>query len=270
MIPTKLSIFTFIVTSIIAAQPILQPIAIASQPPTISQTPATVKFPNQVFRLIQKDIQKRFGVSPKTLRLSGTRRSTWDGCMGVAQPNQACTQIAIFGWKVIVSGQNRFWVYHTDLNGSKIAYNATASLPRNTQIPTPSFINPKKIIPNSGSSVIFQSAQITGMTPEYYAVELTADGVLTRRAIGRNPGKPQKIKQLSKLQVQQFVNLLQNNSFSHLDGLSYLNMSAIAADATSFQLSYGGATVEYTSINTQQLPASLSRVIQAWQKISKS
>jgi hypothetical protein len=269
MILPKISLFTAILTVIIATQPILQPIAIATQPPANSSKQAKDKLPKNIFLLIQKDIQKRFGVSPQTIKLSNARRSTWDGCMGLAKPDRLCTQIAISGWQVIVSSQNRFWVYHTNENGKQLAYNATASLPRNAKIPTPGFVDKKNIIPTSGSSVIFQSAQTTGNSRGYYAWELTSDGVVTRRQITPNPGKPEKIKQLSQQQVKQFVDILNKNSFSHFNGLSYLNSGAIAADAVSYQLSYGGVVTEYTSTSPELLPTKLSRITSAWENLIK-
>ncbi|AFZ03218.1 hypothetical protein [Calothrix sp. PCC 6303] len=270
MIFPKLSFLTAILTLIITAQPVLQPIATADQPPIYtSQQIATNKLPKNVFLLIQKDIQKRFRVSPKTLQLSNAKPSTWDGCLGLAKPDRFCTQIAISGWQVIVSNksQNRFWVYHTNENGQQLAYNTTASLPRNAKIPTPGFVDKKNIVPTSSDSVIFQSAQTTGNSRGYYAWELTSDGVVTRRLITPNPGKAEKIKQLSQQQVKQFVETLNKNSFSHFNGLGYLNMNAVAADAVSYQLSYGGIITEYTDTSSDQLPTKLNRVISAWDKL---
>jgi hypothetical protein len=279
MILPKLNFITGILTVIIATQPILQPIANATQPPANSSKQAKDKLPKNIFLLIQKDIQKRFGVSPQTLQLSNARRSTWDGCLGLAKPDRLCTQIAISGWQVIVSNksQNRFWVYHTNENGKQLAYNITASLPRNAKIPTPGFVDRKNIIPTSGNSVIFQSAQTTGNSRGYYAWELTSDGTVTRRLITPNPSKPEKIKQLSKQEVKQFVDILNKNSFSHFNGLSYLNSGAvseaipkgIAADAVSYQLSNGGLVTEYTDTSPEQLPTKLSRIISAWDKLIK-
>jgi hypothetical protein len=66
MILPKLNFITGILTVIIATQPILQPIANATQPPANSSKQAKDKLPKNIFLLIQKDIQKRFGVSPQT------------------------------------------------------------------------------------------------------------------------------------------------------------------------------------------------------------
>ncbi|MBW4599738.1 MAG: hypothetical protein KME29_08995 [Calothrix sp. FI2-JRJ7] len=236
-----------------------------------TQKPNVEKLPQRTFRLIQRDIQKRFGTSPASLRFHAASRETWDGCMGLPKPNGACTAIAIPGWRVVVSDQakNAFWVYHTSNDGKILAYNATASLPRNAKISAPNIINKDKIIPTSSSSVIFQAAQITGFSSEYYAWELTNDGLLTRRAIGRNPGKPETIRQLSKQELKRFNDVLTQNSFNHFHRLSYLDMGAIAADAASFQLNYNGAVIEYTQTDIQKYPANLRRIISAWDTLQQ-
>ncbi|AKG20157.1 hypothetical protein [Calothrix sp. 336/3] len=263
MMLTKHNFLAVMFTLVLTTQPILQPTVVAAQPPVNTSAKVADKLPSKLLRVIQRDIQKRFKVSPQTLRLTNARRATWDSCMGLAQPNRLCTQIAISGWQVIVSNkiQNRFWIYHVDDSGKRLGFNSTASSPRVGQTSIPNFINPQKIIPTSSSSVIFQSAQITGFSPQYYAWELTSDGVLTRRTITQNPGKPEKIKQLTQEEVQQFISVLEKNSFSHFNGLSYLNMGAIAADAASFQLSFGGATVEYTN------PGKLAPIVSAWENL---
>lgn len=192
--------------------------------------------------------------------------------MGLPQPNGACTAIAIPGWRVVVFNQakNRFWVYHTSNDGKMLAYNVTASLPRNASLSAPNFINKDKIIPTSSSSVIFQAAQITGFSSEYYAWELTNNGLLTRRAIARNPGKPETIRQLSKQELERFIDVLNKNSFNHFHRLSYLDMDAIAADAASLQLNYNGTVVEYTQTNIQKYPANLRQIISAWDTLQQT
>lgn len=236
-----------------------------------TKKPNVEKLPQSTFRLIQRDIQKRFGVSPNNLQVNAASRETWDGCMGLPRPNGACTAIAIPGWRVVVSdkAKNRFWVYHASNDGKMLAYNATASLPRNAKISAPNIINKDKIIPTSSSSVIFQAAQTTGFSSEYYAWELTNDGLLTRRAIARNPGQPEKVRQLSKQELERFIDVLNKNSFGHFHRLSYLDMGAIAADAASFQLNYNGAVIEYTQSDLQKYPANLSRIISAWDTLQQ-
>ncbi len=51
----------------------------------------------------------------------------WDGCLGVPPtPDAMCTQIGIFGWRIVVSEQSQRWVYHTNHDGSDIRLNPAA------------------------------------------------------------------------------------------------------------------------------------------------
>jgi hypothetical protein len=274
----KIGILTILLSTIIGSQTLIATSAnsqvvetnvIAQNRVKNTKKSNAARLPQSTFRLIQGDIQKRFGVSENTLKLHVASPETWDGCMGLPLPNGACTTIAISGFRVVVSNQaqNRFWVYHTSNDGKMLAYNATASLPRNAKISAPNIVDRDKIIPTSGDSVIFQAVQTTGFSAEYYAWELTNNGLLTRRAIARNPGKPETIRQLSKQELERFTDILTKNSFNHFNRLSYLNMSAIAADAASFQLNYYGAVVEYTQNDLQKYPANLRRIISEWEKL---
>ncbi|MBF2063652.1 MAG: hypothetical protein IGS39_04360 [Calothrix sp. C42_A2020_038] len=274
MLLPKVALLNTLLSVIIGSQ-VIFPVGVANQVAearTIAQATkqqSAGKLPQGVFRQIQRDIQKRFGVLPNNLQVHAASSETWDGCMGLPLPNGACTAIAIPGWRVVVSNRakNRFWVYHTNNDGKNLVYNATASLPRNAKISAPSIIAKDKTIPTSSSSVIFQAAQTTGNSREYYAIELRNDGVLTRRAIAKNPQQLKTIRKLSKQELEGFTEVLNSNSFNHFHSLSYLDMDAIAADAVSFQLNYNGAVIEYTQTDLQKYPANLRRIITAWEQL---
>ncbi|MGD1905788.1 MAG: hypothetical protein ACFB0C_07320 [Leptolyngbyaceae cyanobacterium] len=53
----------------------------------------------------------------------------WNGCLGLEKPGEACTQVRIFGWQVMVIGENRLLIYHTDMIGYQIRLNAGESSP---------------------------------------------------------------------------------------------------------------------------------------------
>jgi hypothetical protein len=225
--------------------------------------------PAQTIRKIKLNIQKRDKVAPSKIKLAGAQARTWDGCLGLAKPNTVCIQIAISGWQVIMSGpDNRFWVYHVDQNGERLGFNARASLPTKSQIPTPRFID--RVIPPSEDNVLFQSAMITGFAPSYNAIELKANGdnyLLTSRQIAPKMGKPRVIKRLTAKQVQPFLDLLNKNSFSHFDRISYFNNDRVAADAPVFQLYGYGATTEYTGGDDAKLPPKLGAIVRAWEAL---
>ncbi len=253
--------------SAIAVTPVTAP-AVVDLSQANSQITAR-NIPAQTIRKIKLNIQKRDKVALSKIKLVGAQARTWDGCLGLAQPNTLCIQIAISGWQVIMSGpDNRFWVYHVDQNGDRLGFNARASLPTKSQIPVPRFVD--RVIPPAADNVLFQSAMITGYVPSYNAIELKANGenyLLTSRQIAPKMGKARVIKRLTAKQVQPFLNLLNKNSFSHFDHLSYFNGDRIAADAPAFQLSGYGATMEYTGGDQDQLPPKLGAIVRAWEDL---
>lgn len=47
----------------------------------------------------------------------------WNGCLGIAEPETVCTQIAIYGWRAVVEGSGETLIYHTDMTGDDIRLN---------------------------------------------------------------------------------------------------------------------------------------------------
>lgn len=42
------------------------------------------------------------------------------GCLGLAEPNEACTREIVFGWRVVVTDGAETWTYRTDATGDRI------------------------------------------------------------------------------------------------------------------------------------------------------
>lgn len=57
------------------------------------------------------------------LTVTAAEPRLWDGCLGVAPPETACTDIAIYGWQAVVAGDGVSLVYHTDMTGNDIRLN---------------------------------------------------------------------------------------------------------------------------------------------------
>ena len=232
-----------------------------------SQSAPSKAISKSLVNVIQRDIQMRWRVPVRTLSLSVAQPQTWDSCLGIPPVNGMCAKIAIQGWQVVIKGQNRNWVYHTDSNGKRLAYNAIASQPLpNAQSLTPKFIVKDAIVPVVGENVIFQSAMVTGHVRAYYATTLSENGVVMRRMLNRSDlpdSKPTVLKTLTLQQVQQFKKVLASNRFSHFDRMSYFNYDAIAADAASLQFSSFGAVTEYT-LSSQVVPKNLIMIADAW------
>jgi hypothetical protein len=233
--------------------------------PTTPQ-PASETLPDRLVTILKQDIQSRWRVPVKTLSVTVAEARMWNACMGIPPANNQCAEIGIPGWQVIIKGQNRYWVYNTDSNGKRIAYNANASQPRPTaQTITPKLIETSAIVPTVGEKVIFQSSMVTGEAMAYDATTLSEDGKIRRRVLNRGDkpeSKPVVIKTLTPQQVQQFKQVLITHRFNHFDRMSYFNPSAIAVDAVSLQFSSSGSVTEYTfGYNT---PKNLTAIANAW------
>lgn len=238
----------------------------------VSQSTRSKTISKALVNIIQQDIQMRWRVPMRTLSLSVAQPRTWDACLGIPPVNGMCAKIAISGFQVVIQGQNRNWVYHTDNNGKRLAYNAIASQPLpKAQSLTPKFVVQDAIVPVVGENVIFQSATVTGHVRAYYAMTLSESGVVMRRMLNQSDrldSTPTVVKTLTPQQVQQFKKVLARNRFSHFDRLSYLNNDAIAADAVSLQFSSFGAVTEYT-LSSQVVPKNLMTIADAWSELLK-
>jgi hypothetical protein len=262
------TILALLLTSAIVAPNFTPPSLATDIPSPVQPAP---KLPAQRLRQIQQDIQKRYNIPLRQLQLVAAQERTWNACMGLAAPNTLCAEIAIFGWQVIVKNRNgdRFWIYHIDQSGKRLAFNSTASLPKPTKIPAPRFI--AQVVSPTEDDVLFQSALVLGEVPTYYAVALKADGdrgfLLTRRELRPNAPKPTLLKRLSKAQGQAFLDRVTNNSFDHFNSISYFNNDLAALDAPVFQLYSPGSTTEYTGGDETQLPPKLRAIVRAWTKL---
>jgi len=75
----------------------------------------------KVIEAIKQDLAKRFDIPLNQIKVKDTIRQTWsDGCLGLAKPDEFCTQALVEGWKIIVSNQQQTWVYRTDNSGSNV------------------------------------------------------------------------------------------------------------------------------------------------------
>lgn len=95
--------------------------------------------PSSVAIAVKRDIAKKEGISPESIEITNYNQHTWNnGCMGVGEPGQICTQALVSGWIITASDGNQNWVYHTNSNGSILRLassdnnsNNLVNLPRN-------------------------------------------------------------------------------------------------------------------------------------------
>ncbi len=84
-----------------------------------TQKPAVVERLNdRVAKAVIADVSKRTGIPTEKLKITQYSRQTWpNGCLGLSKPDEICTQALVEGWRVVVAGNNRRWVYRSDRNG---------------------------------------------------------------------------------------------------------------------------------------------------------
>lgn len=111
------------------------PEAIATQVPfVVSQFIVNPIFGNTALpQTVQDSVQQRisqdFGIAEQNQTLVSAQRRTWpDGCLGLANPDEACNTILVDGWQVIVESGQQHFVYRTDRNGGAVRLDEAASV----------------------------------------------------------------------------------------------------------------------------------------------
>ena len=231
------------------------------------ETEDTTSLPPQLVDRLFETMTREANVPANTLRVIESQPQTWDGCMGIFAPGRACTRIAISGYRVIVMGDRQSWIYHISQDGSLIVQNPTAS-GSNSRI-TPSFIPTEAQPPMPTEDTIFRMTVSGGLGGTTMETVLTSDGLLYRRSTGMQASvisEPTVVKRLSSQQLQHFQQVLEQQKFPNLNGMSYLT-SAVLADYPTTVVQAMGSTVAYIDLEQDALPQSLQTVIQAWNQL---
>jgi hypothetical protein len=231
------------------------------------ETEDTASLPPQLVDRLFETIARDAKVPANTLRVVESQPRTWDGCMGIFAPGQMCQMIALPGYRVIVMGDRQSWVYHLNQDGSLIVQNATAS-GSGSQI-TPSFIPEAGQPAMPGENIVFQMTVSGGLRGGATETFLTSDGTLYRRTTGMQASgnsQPTVIKRLSQQQLRQFQQVLEQQRFPNLDGMSYLTSAALA-DYPTTVIQAMNSTVAYIDLEQNNLPQSLQTVIEAWSQL---
>ncbi|MGV0027420.1 hypothetical protein [Phormidesmis priestleyi] len=234
-----------------------------------TSNPSTESLPISVARRVKREIARRFKIPVSQLQIAAAQSRTWNGCFGLPAPNAFCTMIAISGWQVIVTGQQRIWVYHTNQNGSQVRLNQAASLTNQPTQVQLGFIPEEQAVPNPGESVVFQSITQGGISARTTITRLTNDGIITQQIIAPNIRSiPVVIKRLTRDQVNTFLEQVRQQRFDHLNRLRYFSHRGADFEAT--KLTDGSTVVEYANPLREELPSGLQQVIEIWQKLLRS
>ncbi|MBD2078719.1 hypothetical protein [Leptolyngbya sp. FACHB-17] len=224
------------------------------------------ELPAAVARRVKREIARTFRIPASQLKISAAQARTWNGCFGLPAANAFCTMIALPGRQVIVTGQQRSWVYHTNQNGSQLRLNQTASLTNPSPRLQLGFTTPEDGTSNPEEPIVFQSVSEGGIANITTITKLNSEGIVTRQTIAPNiRSTPVIVKRLTREQVNNFLEQVRQQRFEHLNRLRYF--SDRGADFDTIKLTDGNTEIEYANPLHNELPAQLKEVIELWQKL---
>lgn len=77
--------------------------------------------PTTVINAVRQRVSNFTGIETSILEIKASEAETWpDGCLGLAKPDEFCTQALVEGWRIVVTDGSQTWVYRTDENGRAI------------------------------------------------------------------------------------------------------------------------------------------------------
>lgn len=225
----------------------------APEPRPAYPDPLTDEISDRILGTVAAEVDR----PANTLRIAATEPATWDGCMGLYEPNQACTMIAIFGLRLVVTDGDQSWVYHARHDGQGLVQNPTASGSRNGLIPD--FIPPQPNAEPETEDYLFRSVESGSLAGSQREIVLLADGRLLHRENGRVVSE----RRLPAVEVAAFQQVLEDQRFPNLNRLRYLTDAAFA-DYPTVQLSTQYAQTHYIDLALDDAPPALQAVVQAW------
>ncbi|NCQ89532.1 MAG: hypothetical protein GPI94_01340 [Microcystis aeruginosa LG13-03] len=77
--------------------------------------------PNSVIEAARQDLSQKTKISVNRLQIQAAQRQTWpDGCLGLAKPGELCTQALVPGWRIVLTDNQKTWVYRTNSSGANL------------------------------------------------------------------------------------------------------------------------------------------------------
>jgi hypothetical protein len=220
--------------------------------------------PDSVSRAVLQDASRRLNLSTSGLSIVQAERRDWpNGCLGLAEPGVFCTQAIVPGWQVTVEGGKQPLVYRTNESGSVIKLESGSTLGNIAPVP----ISRSELPPSLSEGVVFRAIQGGGFTGQTTETVLMNDGRVIRRFTNSRNMAPTQMRQISRQEMRQFLQLLDQQNFAQFDKLAF-PASKGAADYISVTLTSESGTTRYADMVQNQLPQSLQTVIQAWNQIA--
>lgn len=233
------------------------------------EKPDRAVLPPAIAQRLLRQVARDTNSSANQLRVVEVKPRTFDGCMGIyTGSRQACTKIAIEGWQAIVSSPSRTFVYHLSRDASRIVQNETASgTTQKIRVAFEMFGEEKP--PEIDRTVVFRSTSSGDFAGRTIRTELTEDGKVTvYQSSPTARFQPVVRKTLSSAQVKAFKQVLEDQRFPNLSGLSYLTSAALADyPTTSYQSQ--SSFMQFIDLEKTSLPRSLQSVNASWDALTQ-
>jgi hypothetical protein len=276
-IPTQRLFTTLVLTGILslgASLTLLESASANSQDLSSSSTrqekqqeTRTNRLPPALANAVRREVAYLTKIPVGKLKVIQSNQETWpNGCLGIDQPDQICTQALVPGWRIVVSDGSKTWIYRTDRNGRVLRLEprkiSDAGTIKPTQIPTSELPAPLQ------KDAIFQAIASGGITGRTFQTTLLKDGRVLQATVNPNgTTSPTQIKRISAQQLRQFQQLLDQQQFSQFNRLNYPAPNG-AADYITVTLTSKSGITRYADIVQNDLPESLRKIIQGWNQIA--
>ncbi|MEC4806348.1 MAG: hypothetical protein SAJ12_07725 [Jaaginema sp. PMC 1079.18] len=83
--------------------------------------------PNNIRNAVIKQASEQFNIPRNQIQVTQAFSHTWNGCLGIVEPDTLCNEVALQGWQVVLEANNARMVYHSHPDGSYIRFNEQAS-----------------------------------------------------------------------------------------------------------------------------------------------
>lgn len=95
--------------------------SVQQEQPQQGLTSNTNTLPPEVQSAVLEDAARQTSKNFATLRIQSAQPQNWsDGCLGLSEPDELCTQVITPGWKVVITDGGRNWTYRTDDSGDLV------------------------------------------------------------------------------------------------------------------------------------------------------
>lgn len=218
---------------------------------------SVTELPAAVEKAVLNAAARQTGLPTARLQVTGARRRTWNGCLGIDRDRRACPEIGILGWQVMVEGENNRLVYHADGSGSDVRFNASQSR-----------LEGDRATIALPQGAIFQSISSGGIAGETTTITLWRDGKVTVRSRRMGSNQPQT-RWVSRQQVRRFQRLLRQQRFERYDGLDFPPPVG-SADIIGMTLVSRQGTTQVADYDREKLPQPLQVVLASWWELVDS